>query len=171
MAPVEHALHNSNTQAILSFSAQATVVSYLTYVVISSIRRAGRSLPPSLETRTRQLKRTNDIRIFSVFATLSFGVLSYFAVYRRVLSYQTWAHEHNEVPGALWTGWYASESSTEKEVQLGKWLEDINLGKEWTDLALGTSKGLWWSSAYFTGLTAWSIFLGIEGKPTKVLIL
>jgi len=167
MAPVEPDLFNSNIWPLLVYYTLTFTVAGLLGKVLTTISNAHRTLPPSQHTRGSHTRHRRGIVTFGLFAALSFGVATYFAVMTRVADYQHWAHENNSwFPNSLWStglrrGWYANEDNV---ARLGEWWKDSNLARESEEAVIETSKAFWWTQQQLLGTLVWSIFVGIEGK-------
>ncbi|KAF2995258.1 hypothetical protein E8E13_003675 [Curvularia kusanoi] len=165
MAPVEtDAAARSNNTPILLFGGQALLVASLTGYVLTTTRRAAKSLPPSTRTRTQSDLRRRHARVFSAIALLSLASVTAFSVIWRVMSYVEWAElgEH-KTPGSLWQGWYGTGDEGVGNWHLGDWIMDTDLLKESDDVTIRRPEGFFTTAQHFMGLLASSIFIGVEG--------
>ncbi|CAO2652573.1 Nn.00g008560.m01.CDS01 [Neocucurbitaria sp. VM-36] len=163
MAPVDSvAATGSNSLPIALFGGQILLVSGLTAHVLLTARRAAKSLPPSTRTRSQDPVRRRHAITFSVLAFLSLASVTMFAIIWRVFSYVKWAeHSNHETPGSLWSGWYGTGEA--ERWHLGDWITDIDLLREADAVAVMNPDGFLYTSQYFVGLLATSIFMGVEG--------
>jgi hypothetical protein len=165
MAPVEPEVANSNTVPFALFSSQIASVGTLLLTIAIGLYRTSSALPPSQDTRLRQPKRKRSIAVFSTLSVLSFCVLAYFAVDRRIYSYRAWAQaEEQEATNRIWSGWYGTGKNGQLSLQLGRWLQDINPDKEAWEYAAKNSRSFWWTQQQYSGLLVWSTFVGLESK-------
>jgi hypothetical protein len=65
-------------------------------------------------------------------------------------------------PNAVYLGKYGT--SADDRWYFGDWMLDIDLQKEWDAVAVSTPEGFIYTTQYFVGLMASSIFFGVEGK-------
>lgn len=163
MAPVDSvAATGSNSLPIAIFGGQILLVSGLTAHILYTTRRAAKSLPPSTRTRSQDPVRRRHAITFSILALLSFVSVTTFAVTWRAHSYVKWAkHNNHEAPGSVWGGWYGTGESD--RWNLGDWITDIDLLREADAVGVMNPDGFLYTSQYFVGLLASSIFMGVEG--------
>ena len=73
-----------------------------------------------------------------------------------------WAqHNNQEIPGSLWSGWYGT--GEEEQWHLVDWIADIDLVRVFVAVGIMKPEGFLYTSQYFVGLIASSIFMGAEG--------
>ena len=163
MAPVDtDASARSNSLPIALFGGQVLLVTALTARVLLTTRRAAKSQPPSTHTRSQDPARRRHAFVFSVIALLSLLSVGSFAFLWRAISYVRWAqHNNQEIPGSLWSGWYGT--GEEGRWHLGDWIADIDLVREFDAVGIMKPEGFLYTSQYFVGLIASSIFMGAEG--------
>ena len=164
MAPVDtDAATRSNSLPIALFGGQVLLVTGLTAHVLLTARRAAKSLPPSTRTRSQDPVRRRQAFTFLILALLSLASVTTFAFIWRAISYLHWAEKgHHETPGSLWSGWYGT--GTEATWHLGDWISDIDLVSEFDAVGIKKPEGFLYTSQYFVGLLATSIFMGAEGE-------
>lgn len=164
MAPVEtDAATRSNSLPIALFGGQVLLVTVLTARVLLTTRRAARSQPPSTHTRSQDPARRRHAFVFSTIALISLLSVGSFAFLWRAISYVRWAeHNKQEIPGSLWSGWYGT--SELGQWHLGDWIADIDLVREFDAVGIMKPEGFLYTSQYFVGLIASSIFMGAEGR-------
>ncbi|KAF1844336.1 uncharacterized protein K460DRAFT_317782 [Cucurbitaria berberidis CBS 394.84] len=163
MAPVDtDAATRSNSLPIALFGGQILLVSGLTAHVLLTARRAAKSLPPSTRTRSQDPARRRYAITFSILAFLSLASVTTFAILWRAVSYVRWAeHGNHWTAGSLWNGWYGT--GDDGRWHLGDWITDIDLLRESDAVAIMKPEGFLYTSQYFVGLLASSIFMGVEG--------
>lgn len=167
MAPVESDVANSNRDPLLAIFFKFFLVNACLVTVISHIHKASQSLPPTHTTRARTEKRKKNMTRFGLLAVGSLFVLLYHSTTALVASYDAWAKDKGEVtPGALWNGWYAGHDDW--NWQLGRWWQDMRPAREFIDVALGTSKGLWWTQQLLVAKHAFAAFVGVEGHRRDI---
>ncbi|KAF2816545.1 uncharacterized protein BDZ99DRAFT_375830 [Mytilinidion resinicola] len=165
MAPVEPDSRTSNTLPIVIFSTQVALVASLSLVVLRTICRAARTLPPPSSTRAQQTSRKREVAVFATLAGLSLATITYCTVTWRIASYLSWVEEGKfEIPGSIWSGWYGTgEGSDAARWWLGSWLQDVGYLKEAEDLGLTVPSGVFWLDQEFLGLAVAGLFMGVEG--------
>ncbi|KAK8244807.1 hypothetical protein HDK77DRAFT_509220 [Phyllosticta capitalensis] len=162
MAPVDSDVANSNRDPLFAILFKVSLVAICLGAVASHLKKASQTLPPSHTTRARTERRTKNIKRLSALAIASLLVLLYHSTSALVASYDTWAKDNGEdTPGALWNGWYAGDEDW--NWQLGRWWQDMRPAREFINVALGTSKGLWWTQQLLVAKQAFAAFAGIEG--------
>ncbi|KAF1833116.1 hypothetical protein BDW02DRAFT_570421 [Decorospora gaudefroyi] len=164
MAPVDpDASTRSNSLPMALFGGQVFLVAVLTARVLLTTRRAAKSQPPSTRTRAQDAARRRSALAFSLIALLSLLSVGSFAFLWRAISYVRWAeHTKHELPGSLWSGWYAA--GEQGRWHLGDWISDIDLVHEFDAVGIMKPEGFVYTSQYFVGLIASSIFMGAEGR-------
>jgi hypothetical protein len=161
MAPVETA--HSNSLPVALFGGQVFLVIVLSAHVLLTTRRAARSQPPSTHTRSQDAARRRHAIVFSIIALLSLLSVGSFAFIWRAISYVRWAeHSNRALPGSIWSGWHAT--ADQGRWHLGDWVSDIDLVREFDAVGIMKPEGFLYTSQYFVGLIASSIFMGAEGK-------
>jgi hypothetical protein len=169
MAPVEGAAAaRNNLFAYAPFGGHIALVVALTAHVLLVARRAAKSLPPTTSTRSQQPLRRRYAVLFSTLAALSLGLVTTFAVTWRAESYDRWLKDTgaSNSPNAVYLGKYGT--SADSRWFLGDWILDVDLQKEWDAVAVSTPEGFIYTTQYFVGLMASSIFFGVEGETTSV---
>ncbi|KAG9191958.1 hypothetical protein G6011_10692 [Alternaria panax] len=161
MAPVDTvASTRSNSLPIALFGGQVLAVTVLTARVLLTARRAAKSQPPSTRTRSQDLARRRHAIAFSVVALLSLLSVAGFAFLWRAISYVRWAGENkHDIPGSLWYG-----TGEQGRWHLADWIADIDLVSEFDKVGIMKPEGFLYTSQYFVGLIASSIFMGAEGR-------
>lgn len=163
MAPVDPDVSNDNSWPITIFTTRLLLTGGLLAYNVASLRRTSGALPPAHETRQQQLVRRRKVMLFAILAALSALIISYFAIAWRVLEYRTWAEEAGDKkPYSIWRGWYGTPNDP-MELQLGRWMQDVNLMTRGTQLQVRSPRGLYWTQMQMLGTLSWSIFVGIEG--------
>ncbi|RYN44261.1 hypothetical protein AA0112_g443 [Alternaria arborescens] len=164
MAPVDTvASARSNSLPIALFGGQVLLVTVLTARVLLTTRRAAKSQPPSTRTRSQDSARRRHAVTFSIIALLSLLSVGSFAFLWRAISYVRWAGENkHDIPGSLWSGWYGT--GAEGRWYLADWIADIDLVREFDKVGIMKPEGFLYTSQYFVGLIASSIFMGAEGR-------
>lgn len=163
MAPVDPEVANDNSWPITIFTTRLLLTSGLLAYNVASLRRTSGARPPAHETRQQQLVRRRKVILFATLAALSTLIISYFAIAWRVLEYRTWAEETGDKkPYSIWRGWYGTPNDP-MELQLGRWMQDVNLMTRGTQLQIRSPRGLYWTQMQMLGTLTWSIFVGIEG--------
>ncbi|KAF2497162.1 hypothetical protein BU16DRAFT_459109 [Lophium mytilinum] len=166
MAPVEPDVRTSNTLPIAIFSTQIALIASLTVVVLRTIRRAARTLPPPSSTRAQQTSRMRQVAVFATLAVLSLATVTYCTATWRIVSYLTWAQEGRfNIPGGIWTSWYGTGASSDDAERwyLGSWLQDVGYLKEAEHLGLTVPSGAFWVDQELFGQAVAGLFMGIEG--------
>jgi hypothetical protein len=163
MAPVDtDASTRSNSLPFALFGGQVLLVTILTARVLLTTRRAAKAQPPSTRTRSQNPARRRHAITFSVIALLSLLSVGSFAFLWRAISYVRWAeHNKHEMPGSIWSGWYGA--GEDRHWHLGDWIQDIDLVREFDAVGIMKPEGFVYTSQYFVGLIAASIFMGAEG--------
>lgn len=169
MAPVEiDAATRSNSLPIALFGGQILLVTGLTTHVLLTARRAAKALPPSTSTRSQDPVRRRHAITFTIIAFLSLLSVTTFAALWRALSYVNWAeHANHGTPGNIWSGWYGT--GDDEHWHLGDWLTDIDLLHESDLVGVMKPEGFLYTSQYFVGLLASSVFIGVEGMLKSIL--
>jgi hypothetical protein len=169
MAPVDTvASTRSNSLPIALFGGQVLLVTVLTARVLLTTRRAAKSQPPSTRTRSQDSARRRHAVTFSIIALLSLLSVGSFAFLWRTISYVRWAGENkHDIPGSLWSGWYGT--GAEGRWYLADWIADIDLVREFDKVGIMKPEGFLYTSQYFVGLIASSIFMGAEGMSAPSL--
>jgi hypothetical protein len=172
MAPVDtDASTRSNSLPVALFGGQAFLVTILTARVLLTTRRAAKSQPPSTRTRSQNPARRRHAVTFSIIALLSLLSVGSFAFLWRAISYVRWAeHNKHDIPGSIWSGWYGA--GEDRHWHLGDWIQDIDLVREFDAVGIMKPEGFLYTSQYFVGLIASSIFMGAEGmsEATDALV-
>ncbi|KAL2688783.1 hypothetical protein IWX47DRAFT_595007 [Phyllosticta citricarpa] len=167
MAPVESDVANSNRDPLLAIFSKFFLVDVCLVAIINHLSKASKTLPPTHTTRARTEQRKKNIARFGYLAAASLLVLLYHSTTALVASYDAWAKDKGEVtPGALWDGWYAGEDDW--NWQLGRWWQDMRPAREFINVALGTSKGLWWTQQLLIAKQAFAAFVGVEGHRRDI---
>jgi hypothetical protein len=136
--------------------------------VLLTTRRAAKSQPPSTRTRSQDSARRRHAVTFSIIALLSLLSVGSFAFLWRAISYVRWAGENkHDIPGSLWSGWYGT--GAEGRWYLADWIADIDLVREFDKVGIMKPEGFLYTSQYFVGLIASSIFMGAEGMSAPSL--
>ncbi|RMZ68660.1 Alpha-mannosyltransferase alg11p [Pyrenophora seminiperda CCB06] len=163
MAPVDTAVSSrSNSLPIALFGGQVFLVAVLTSRVLFTTWRAAKSQPPSTRTRSQDPARRRHAITFSIIALLSLLSVGSFAFLWRAISYVRWAeHNKHDIPGSLWSGSYGAD---EGRWHLGDWIADIDLVREFDAVGIMKPEGFLYTSQYFVGLIASTIFMGAEGR-------
>jgi hypothetical protein len=165
MAPVEGAAAaRNNIFAYAPIGGHIALVVGLTAHVLLVARRAAKSLSPATSTRSQQPLRRRYAVLFSTLAALSLASVTAFAVTWRAESYDRWLKETatSSSPNAVYLGKYGT--SADDRWYFGDWMLDIDLQKEWDAVAVSTPEGFIYTTQYFVGLMASSIFFGVEGE-------
>ncbi|KAK5147546.1 hypothetical protein LTR04_000806 [Oleoguttula sp. CCFEE 6159] len=172
MAPIDPDLHVSSTRALVYFSSQALGVAALLAVIISTLRRAWRTLPPALNTRQHQAKRRSDVVKFAALAAVSFVLLACCNIYHHRRSYNEWTAQRlapsppKPLPNGLLGREYLhpTDGAEALDWEIGRWFRDTDVLTGFYKVVTETSKSFWWSQQHFAGVVAWSLFVGIEGR-------
>jgi hypothetical protein len=166
MAPLDpNATGRSNVVPLAILSSQVALVTGLTTHILLTIRRAARSLPPTVETRVQEPLRRRNVAVFFTLSLLSLATVTTFAVAWRVLSYFEWAEKGlHEAPGTIWTGWYGTGDEGVGRWRLGDWWSDVNLIEQSEAQAMAAPEAFLYLYQHFCGLAAAAMFFGIEGK-------
>jgi hypothetical protein len=165
MAPVEGAAAaRNNLFAYAPFGGHIALAVGLSAHVLLVARRAAKSLPPTSSTRFQRPLRRRYAVLFSTLAALSLASVTAFGVTWRAESYDRWLKDTgaSSSPNALYLGKYGT--SADDRWYFGDWILDIDLQKEWDAVAVSTPEGFIYTTQYFVGLMASSIFFGVEGE-------
>ncbi|KZF24002.1 hypothetical protein L228DRAFT_266370 [Xylona heveae TC161] len=172
MAPIEPDLSNSNARPLAFLTAYGLVAAHVTVLVVRTLYRASRALPPSQATRSRQSHRRKHVAIFAALAALSLVVTGYYVFGAFLLSYRVWALQRGEVvPRHLWGEagvFFAGEEEKAVDLQLGRWWRETDLITEFWELTTETSRRFWWTQQAFLGAAAWGVFVAIEGQRRRL---
>ncbi|TKA53650.1 hypothetical protein B0A49_12947 [Cryomyces minteri] len=171
MAPIDPDLHVSSTRALVYFSSQALGIAALLAVIISTLRRAWRTLPPALNTRQHQAKRRSDVVKLAGLAAVSFVLLACCNVYHHRRSYNEWTAQRlapspsKPLPNGLLGRAYLrpTDAAEALDWEIGRWFRETDVVTGFYKVVTETSKSFWWSQQHFAGVVAWSLFVGIEG--------
>jgi hypothetical protein len=169
MAPVEGAAAaRNNIFAYAPIGGHMALVVGLTVHVLLVARRAAKSLSPAASTRSQRPLRRRHAVLFSTLAALSLASVTAFAVTWRAESYDRWLKETGTAssPNAVYLGKYGT--SADDRWYFGDWMLDIDLQKEWDAVAVSTPEGFIYTTQYFVGLMATSIFFGVEGETSPI---
>ncbi|TKA62465.1 hypothetical protein B0A49_12096, partial [Cryomyces minteri] len=170
MAPIDPDLHVSSTRALVYFSSQALGIAALLAVIISTLRRAWRTLPPALNTRQHQAKRRSDVVKLAGLAAVSFVLLACCNVYHHRRSYNEWTAQRlapspsKPLPNGLLGRAYLrpTDAAEALDWEIGRWFRETDVVTGFYKVVTETSKSFWWSQQHFAGVVAWSLFVGIE---------
>ncbi|KAI9709092.1 MAG: hypothetical protein M1820_003538 [Bogoriella megaspora] len=167
MAPVP-LNENSNIVPITYFALNAIGALTLVTGIIWRLRRSSKFLGPVHNTRHHQSQRRDQVIVFAALAGISFVLVSYYNIVRYLLSYSFW-HDHHgareDIPNILPGRTYAPSND---ELQLGRWFNSQNIPLQFYEIISSDSKRFWWGQQLFSGLFAWSTFLGVESRRREL---
>lgn len=147
-----------NLRPIAILTSYLCLAFALTALILRTLYQI-RTIPrPSQETRTLSRNHRLQIQIIGILAVTSLAVTWSYMFKFFTLSYRTWARDRG-----------ISDAFRENSAQLywGQWLKETSLFRDAWETVTEESKRFWWSQQILLITTAWSVYLGIEGRISK----
>ena len=157
-------LQPGDIRALCIFGGYLSTCTLLTALIIGDLCKQYRTWENQQKTKGHfRRPGTRTVRIFGACATICLSITWYYMISFFALSYQVWAVQN--VVNVPETPWHLGEVAPwVRSLQLGSWLKDVQLFRDAWEVAMETPGRLFWSQPIFFVTTAWSFYIGYQGK-------